>query len=74
MSFDFYFFIFTLSNVLSVNAKSLFELSSGLSNIFPIATPADNYIYKVGSFAVEIKFQNKRLVPILKFKEFSLYK
>ena len=73
MSFDFYFFIFRLSNVLSVNTKSLFELSSGLSNIFLIATAADNYIYKVGSFAIEIKFQNKRLVPILKFKEFSLY-
>ena len=73
MSFDFYFFIFRLSNVLSVNTKSLFELSSGLSDIFLIATAADNYIYKVGSFAIEIKFQNKRLVPILKFKEFSLY-
>ena len=72
MSFDFYFFIFRLSNVLSVNTKSLFKLSSGLSNIFLIATAADNYIYKVGSFAIEIRFQNKWLVPILKFKEFSL--
>ena len=50
MSFDFYFFIFRLLNVLSVNTKSLFELSSGLSNIFLIATAADNYIYEVGSF------------------------
>ena len=72
MFFDFYFFIFRLSNVLSVNTKSLFELSSGLSNIFLIATAADNYIYKVGSFAIEIRFQNKWLVPILKIEEFSL--
>ena len=73
MSFDFYFFIFRLSNVLPVNTKSLFKLSSSLSNVFLIATTADNYIYKVGSFAIEIRFQNKWLVPILKFKEFSLY-
>ena len=46
--------------------------SSGLSNIFLIATAADNYIYKIGSSAIEIRFQNKRLAPILKFKEFSL--
>ena len=56
MSFDFYFFIFRLSNVLSVNTKSLFKLPSGLSNIFFIATAADNYIYKVGSFAIEMRF------------------
>ena len=68
MSFNFYFFIFRLSNVLSVNTKSLFKLSSGLSNIFLTATDADNYIYMVGSFAIE-----SRLVPILKFKELSLY-
>ena len=67
------FFIFRLSNVLSGNNKSLFKLSSGLSNIFLIATAADNYIYKVGSFAVEIRFQNKCLVPILEFKEFRFY-
>ena len=67
-SFDFYFFIFWLSNVLPVNTKSLFKLPSGLSNIFLIATAADNYIYKVGSFATEIRFQNKWLVPILEFK------
>ena len=59
MSFDFYFFIFRLSNVLSVNTKSLFKLSSGLSNIFLTATDADNYIYMVGSFAIESRFQNK---------------
>ena len=64
-SFDFYFFILWLSNVLSVNTKSLFKLPSGLSNIFFIATAADNYIYKVGSFVIEIRFQNKLLVPIL---------
>ena len=69
MSFDFYFFIFRLS----VNTESLFKLSSGLSNIFLLATIAYNYIYKVGSFAIEIRFQNKWLVPILKFKEFTLY-
>ena len=73
MSFDFYFFIFKLSNVLSVNTKPLFKVPSGLSNIFLIATAADNYIYKVGSFSIEIRLQNKWLVPILKFKEFSLY-
>ena len=67
------FFLFRLSNVLSVNTKSFFKLSSGLSNIFLIATAADNHIYKVGSFAIEIRFQNKWLVPTLKFKEFSLY-
>ena len=73
MSFDFYFFIFRLSNVLSVNTQSPFKLSSDLSNIFLIATAGDNCIYKVGSFAIEIRFQNKWLVPIPKFKEFSLY-
>ena len=67
------FFRFRLWNVLPVNTKSLFKLSYGLSNIFLIATAADNYIYKVESFAIEIRFQNKWLVPILKFKEFSLY-
>ena len=34
MSFDFYFYIFRLSNVLFVNAESLLKLFSGLSNIF----------------------------------------
>ena len=67
------FFIFRLSNVLSVNNKSFFKLSFGLSNIFLIATAADNYIYKLGSFAIEIRFQNKWLVPILEFKEFRFY-
>ena len=52
MSFDFYFFVFRLSNVLSVNTESLFRLSSGLSNIFLIATAAGNYIYQVGSFTI----------------------
>ena len=73
MFLDFYFFIFKLSSVLPVNTKSSFKLSSDLPNIFPNATAAGNYIYKVGSFAIEIRFQNKWLVPILKFKEFSLY-
>ena len=73
MSFDFYFFIFRLSNVLSGNTKPLFKLPSALSNIFVIATAADNYLYKAGSLAIKIKFQNKWLVPVLKFKEFSLY-
>ena len=72
MSFDFNFFIFRFSNVLSVNAKSLFELSSGLSDIFLIVTAVDNYIYKIGSFAIDIRFQNKKLLPILNFKEFRL--
>ena len=54
MSFDFYFFTFGLSNVLSVNTESLFKLSCGLSNIFLIATAADNYIYMVRSFSVEV--------------------
>ena len=54
MSFDFYFLIFRLSNVLSVNTESLFKLSCVLSNIFLIATAADNYIYKIGGFAVDI--------------------
>ena len=72
MCSDIYFFIFRLSNVLSVNTESLFKMFSGLSNIFLIAIVADNYIYKVGGFEIEIRFQ-KWLVPILKFKEFSLY-
>ena len=74
MSFDFYFFIFKLLNVLSVNTERLFKLSPRLSNIFFIATGADNYIYiyRVGIFAIKIRFQNKWLVPILKFKEFIL--
>ena len=50
MCSDIYFFIFRLSNVLSVNTESLFKMSSGLSNIFLIAIVADNYIYKVGGF------------------------
>ena len=59
---------------ISVNTESLFMLSSRLSNIFLIATAADNnYIYKVGSFTVEITFQDKWLVAILKFKEFTLH-
>ena len=58
--------------MLSVNTKSFFKLRSGLSNIFFIATAADNYKYKVGSFAIEVRFQNKWLMQILKFKEFSL--
>ena len=40
----------------AVNTESIFKLSSCLSNIFLIATAADNYIYKVGSFAIEMKF------------------
>ena len=73
MSFDIYFFIFRFLNVLSLNTESLFKLSSGLTDIFLIATAADNYIYKVGSFAIEIRFQNKWMVPILKFKEVAPY-
>ena len=72
MSFDFYFFIFRLSNVLFVNIKSLFALPSSLSNIFLIATTADNYIYKVGSFATKIRFQNKLLVSNFKLTDFTL--
>ena len=45
MSFDFYFLIFRLSNVLSLNTKSLFKLFSNLSNTFLIAAAADNHIY-----------------------------
>ena len=56
-----------LLNVLSVNIKSHFKLSPELSNIFLIETAADNYIYNVGSFAIEIRFQSKWLVPILRF-------
>ena len=80
MYFDFYFLCsgfsyscFHIQNLLSVNTVSLFKLSSCLSNIFFIATAADNYTYKGGNFTIEIRFQNKWLVPILKFKEFSLY-
>ena len=54
-----YIYIYILLNVLSVNTESLFQLSSGLSSIFLIPTAAENYMYKVGSFAVEIRFQNK---------------
>ena len=56
MSFDFYFFVFRLSNVLSVNTYPLFKLSSSLSNILLITTDADNHT-KDESFAVEIDFQ-----------------
>ena len=56
-----------LLNVLSVNIKSLFKLSLEFSNIFLIETAADNYIYNVGSFATEIRFQSKWLVSILRF-------
>ena len=73
MSFDFYLFKLRLSNVLSVNTESLFKLPSGLSNMFFIATAPDNYIFKVGSFAIEIRFQIKWLIPILQSKEFNLY-
>ena len=59
--------MFRLPNVLSV------KLSSGLSNIFLIPTTGDNYIYKAWSFAIEIRFQNKWLVLILKFKQFTFY-
>ena len=68
-----YFFIFRLSNSLSVNTESLLKMSSGLFNIFLIETAADNYIYKVGSFVIEIEFQSNSLVPILEFKKFNLY-
>ena len=70
---NFYFFIVKLPNVLPVNTESIFKLSSGFPNTFLIATAANNCIYKVRSFAVEIWFQDKWLVPILKFKEFTLY-
>ena len=53
MSFDFYFLIFRLSNVMSVNIESLFKLCFGLSNIVLIAIAADNHIYKLGSFSIE---------------------
>ena len=71
MPFDFYFLVFRLLKI--VNTESLFNLSSGLSDIFFIATAVDNYIYRVGSFAVEIRFQDKWLVPILKFKQLTRY-
>ena len=59
--FQLLFFIFRLSNMLPVNTKSLFKLSSSWFNIFLIATAADNYIYQVGSFAIEIRLQSKLL-------------
>ena len=49
--------MFSMLNVLSMN----------------IATTADNYIYKAGSFVIEIRFQYKWLVEIFQFKEFSFY-
>ena len=70
MSFNLNFFIFRLSNALFVNTKSLFKL---ICNIFFITTAADKYIHHVGTFAIEIGFENKWLMPIPKFKEFSLY-
>ena len=73
MSFNVCFSIFRLSNVLAVNTKTLFKLSYVFSNIFLIATAADSYIYKVGNFTIEIRFENKWLVLILKFKKFGLY-
>ena len=69
---NFYFFIFRLSNVVSVKIESIFKLSFGLSNILLIATPADNYIYKVGSFTIKIRFQNKCLVPIPNLQSLSI--
>ena len=56
-----------------VNTESLIKLSSGLSNILLIATTANSYIYEVGSFAIEIIFQNKWIGPVLIFKEFDFY-
>ena len=58
--------------MLTVNTESFFMLLSALANIFVFATAADNYIYKVGSFAFENRFENKWLVPVLRFKEFTL--
>ena len=72
MFFNFYFLVFKFSNVLPVNTESLFKLSSDSSNIFLIATATDNSRYQLGSFAVQIWFQNKWLVPIRKLKEFNL--
>ena len=66
------FFHIQVAELLYVNTESLFKLSFGFSNIFLIAAAADNCIYKVGSFSIEIRFQNKWLVPVLKFKEFNL--
>ena len=60
-------------SLFKLSTESFFKLSSGLFNIFLIATVADNYMLKVGSFAIEIRFQNKWLMPILNFKELKLY-
>ena len=54
MSFDFYFFLFRLSNVLSVDTESLFKLSYGLSNRLLTATATDTCIYEVGSYRDEV--------------------
>ena len=48
------FFHIQVAEVISVNTKSVFRLSSSLFKLFLIATTADNYINKVGSFAVDI--------------------
>ena len=65
------FLVFRLLKI--VNAESHFKLSSGLSDIFFIATGTENDIYRVASFRVEIWFQDKSLLPILKVKELTFY-
>ena len=44
MSFDFYFFIFRLSNVLSVNTKSLFKSLLQQQQLFFMHIPAKNTV------------------------------
>ena len=72
MYFDFYFFIFRSSNLLSVNIPSLFLSCPPVCPIYFSLQPPQ-IIYKVGSFIDEVWFQDKWLVPILEFKEFNLY-
>ena len=72
MSFDFYFFIFRSSKLLPVNIPSLFLSCPPVCPIYSSLQPPQ-IMYKVGSFIDEVWFQDKWLVPILEFKEFTLY-
>ena len=61
------FFLLRLSNVLSVNTKSLFKLSSGLSNIFLIATAANNHI-RLGVSRLKLDFKTNGRCQLLYLK------
>ena len=58
--------------VFSVDTESLFKLSSVISNIYLTGNAAVEFLHKVGSFTVEIRFQDKCMVSIFELKELTL--